>query len=115
MVDSFIFAKMHLISLVWADLDLFFLNFLIALIALSIANLVTDKKHDKIYLTNTIVNLLGSSILYFMVISESYYTLALNTIFLFLQIFRLVLIIKNNKAVKLQNIENKKIMTNDDI
>lgn len=119
MVDPFIFAKnasdSPSVSGLGFIFNLFFLNFLIALIALSIVNLVTDKKHDKIYLTNTIVNLLGSSILYFMVISESYYTLALNTIFLFLQIFRLVLIIKNNKAVKLQNLENKNIMTNNNI
>lgn len=118
-VDPFIFAKnasdSPSVSGLGFIFNLFFLNFLIALIALSIVNLVTDKKHDKIYLTNTIVNLLGSSILYFMVISESYYTLALNTIFLFLQIFRLVLIIKNNKAVKLQNLENKNIMTNNNI
>ena len=76
------------------------------LIVLSVVNLIYDKKNEKISLTTTIISIVLHIPFVILLVSGLFITSTLVIAGFVLQIIRANLIDKNNKALKLKNLEN---------
>ena len=76
------------------------------IIVLSVVNLIYDKKNEKIGYATTIISMVFHISYYMILVTGYFITSALIIAAYVLQIIRASLINKNNKALKLKNLEN---------
>ena len=104
---SLVFAPLGSLGVIVSELLAPIFAFIILnLIVLSVVNLIYDKKNEKISLTTTIISIVLHIPFVILLVSGLFITSTLVITGFVLQIIRANLIDKNNKALKLKNLEN---------
>lgn len=104
---SIVFAPLGSLGVIVSELLAPIFAFIILnLIVLSVVNLIYDKKNEKISLTTTIISIVLHIPFVILLVSGLFITSTLVIAGFVLQIIRANLIDKNNKALKLKNLEN---------
>lgn len=106
-LPSLVFAPLGSLGVIVSELLAPIFAFIILnLIVLSVVNLIYDKKNEKISLTTTIISIVLHIPFVILLVSGLFITSTLVIAGFVLQIIRANLIDKNNKALKLKNLEN---------